>query len=309
MLCSTWPTREIDWTNPRLLRHSSAMRSLDEQSIETFNREGFLVIENVLDDDQIDSARERFPKLFRGEFETGLQPDEWNWRDGRDAEALTRQICNGWKSDRTIAALVLAEWVGDMCARLRDWPGARINQDNVLWKPAGGRPLGFHQDDSYQSWIRPNEMMTCWMTLDDTRAGHGTIEYVPGSHRWPLAAPVATFHAPEDPLADMMAAAATVGASPTIVPIEVPAGSIVLHHGRIWHGSRDNHGDLPRRSVVAHCMSSEATFDERGHSPIYNRYKLAGTDRMDESFFPILWTRSGYRTAWLDSYCMQQDPN
>jgi hypothetical protein len=23
---------------------------------------------------------------------------------------------------------------------------------------------------------------------------------------------------------------------------------------------------------------------------------------MDESFFPILWTRDGYRTAWLDDY-------
>lgn len=279
------------------------MIPLSAQSIRTFNDDGFLIIENVLDTRQVDAARDRFPKLFRGEFETGLQPDEWNWRDGRDAETLTRQICNGWKSDRTIAALVLAEWVGKLCAQLRDWPGARINQDNVLWKPPGGKPLGFHQDDSYQRWIRPSEMMTCWMTLDDTKAGRGTIEYVRGSHLWPLSPPISAFHAPQDPLADMMLAAGAVEAFPDIVAIEVPAGSIVLHHGRIWHGSRDNNGNTPRRSIVAHCMSSEAVYDDQGHSPIYNRYKLAGSNRMDESFFPILWTRSGYRTTWLNSYC------
>lgn len=279
------------------------MLSLNDQNIELFNRDGFLVIEDVLNAGQIDTARDRFPKLFRGDFETGLQPDEWNWRDGRDAPDLTRQICNGWKSDRTIAALILAEWVGRMCAVLRNWPGARINQDNVLWKPPGGKPLGFHQDDSYQGWIRPNEMMTCWMTLDDTKADHGTIEYVRGSHLWPLSPPISAFHAPDDATADMMLAAGSVGAIPDIAAIEVPAGSIVLHHGRTWHGSRDNRGTTPRRSVVAHCMSSETVFDGEECSPIYNRYKLAGTNRMDESFFPILWSRSGHRTAWLDSYC------
>jgi hypothetical protein len=27
-----------------------------------------------------------------------------------------------------------------------------------------------------------------------------------------------------------------------------------------------------------------------------------GDTSMDESFFPILWTRDGYRTPWLDDY-------
>ena len=49
----------------------------------------------------------RFAPLFRGEFETGLYPDEWNWREGRDAGDLTRQICNAWKSDRGVARAVL----------------------------------------------------------------------------------------------------------------------------------------------------------------------------------------------------------
>ena len=234
--------------------------ALTSAQIDSFHTDGFVVVEDVLDAATIAAARARFEPLFAGTFETGLQPDEWNWRTGISPPDVTRQICNGWKADAVIAAIVTRPDIGEACARLRDWPGARLNQDNVIWKPPGARALGFHQDDSYQDWIVPAEMMTCWMTLDDTSAAGGTIEYVRGSHQWPLSPPIAQFHAPDDPLADMDRAADHAGvADPEITAIEVNAGSAVIHHGRTWHGSRENSGVTPRRSVVAHCMSSTAT--------------------------------------------------
>ncbi len=265
----------------------------------TFAKDGFTIVSGVLDAKTIGAARAKFPLLFGGEFETGLQPDEWNWRAGRDPEELTRQICNGWKADHTVARIVLREDIGRACAQLRGWPGARINQDNVIWKPPGSKSLGFHQDDSYQNWIVPTEMMTCWITLDDTTAAGGTIEYVRGSHEWPLAPPIAQFHAPDDPLADLKLAASTADTEPEIIPIEIPAGSAVFHHGRTWHGSRHNKGDVPRRSLVAHCMSSAARHHPSNAHPVYSRYKRQDSLELDESFFPILWREDGYRTAWL----------
>ncbi len=272
---------------------------LSEEQRARFHEDGFTVVNDVLDAATIEAACAKFPVLFRGEFETGLQPDEWNWREGRDSDQLTRQICNGWKADRTVAAIVLREDIGRACAVLRGWPGARINQDNVIWKPPGAKPLGFHQDDSYQDWIVPNEMMTCWITLDDTTASGGTIEYVRGSHLWPLAPPIAQFHAPDDALADMRPAADAAGVEPEIVPMEIPAGSAVFHHGRTWHGSRDNRGEVPRRSLVAHCMSSEALHHPSNVHPVYSRYRRGGNLELDESFFPILWRKDGYRTERL----------
>ncbi|MEM7257389.1 MAG: phytanoyl-CoA dioxygenase family protein, partial [Pseudomonadota bacterium] len=151
----------------------------------------------------------------------------------------------------------------------------------------------------YQSWIVPAQMMTCWITLDDTRAEQGTIEYVRGSHRWPLSAPIESFHAPDDPLADMHRAADNCAAVPDIVPIVVPAGSAVFHHGKTWHGSRVNSGSGMRRSVVAHCMSSDCVFHDHHTSPVYSRYKRANDNRMDESFFPVLWDHTGHRSDFL----------
>jgi hypothetical protein len=279
------------------------MSLITQGHVDAFNRDGFVAVENLLTAAETDAARARFEPLFSGKFETGLYPDEWNWRMGRDQEDLTRQICNGWKSDLTIASIVLRGDIGETCARLRGWPGARIGQDNVIWKPPGAKPLGFHQDDSYNEWIVPGEMCTCWITLDDTKAYQGTIEYVRGSHKWPIAPPIKQFHAPDDPLHDLRGAAEAAGVKDyEIVPIEIPAGSCVIHHGRTWHGSRDNKGENPRRSVIAHCISSAATFHPHKISYIYSRYKKVGSTEMDESFFPVLWQNDGYRTGWLDDY-------
>lgn len=267
-----------------------------------FNEDGFLIIERLLEPEEVARARERFEPMFRGEFETGLYPDEWNWQQGRDAPDRTRQICNGWKSDRAIAALILNAQVGKLCAQLGDWPGARIAQDNVLWKPPGAKPLGYHQDNSYLGWCVPSHYVTCWMALDDTTAKGGTIEYVRGSHRWGKFPPIGQFHAPDDYREGLRQGAMAVGREPEIVPIEVPAGACVLHHGDTWHGSDTNRADRPRRSVVAHCVSSDSQYHPTEISYIYNRYKRVDDTRMDESYFPIMWRRDGYRSPFLDAY-------
>ncbi|MDD9981310.1 MAG: hypothetical protein OXU81_08150, partial [Gammaproteobacteria bacterium] len=53
--------------------------------VERFRRDGFLVLERLIAPETAARLASRFAPLFRGEFETGLYPDEWNWREGRDA--------------------------------------------------------------------------------------------------------------------------------------------------------------------------------------------------------------------------------
>ena len=48
---------------------------------ESFKEQGFLVLESVLDDATIERLRSRFDPLFKGQFETGVYPDEWYWRE------------------------------------------------------------------------------------------------------------------------------------------------------------------------------------------------------------------------------------
>ena len=97
---------------------------------------------------------------------------------GRDPEDRTRQLCNAWKADNVVAAQVLSERTGRLAAQLADYRGVRILQDNVLWKPPGTKAIGFHQDSSYADYLVPPEMITCWISLHETQANAGPIEFV-----------------------------------------------------------------------------------------------------------------------------------
>jgi ectoine hydroxylase-related dioxygenase (phytanoyl-CoA dioxygenase family) len=275
---------------------------LDDSQVQAFADDGFVIVERIIDPAAAARALTRYEDLFAGRFETGLYPDEWNWKAGRDPEELTRQICNAWKSDRDIARVVLREDVGRACARLGGWPGTRLSQDNVLWKPPGGRALGFHQDSSYEQWAVPPDWVSCWIALEDTSAAQGTVEYVKGSHHWRHWGMIEEFHGPDDPQQDLRKAALLHGEEPVFVPVEVPAGGGAFHAGWTWHGSNVNRSRRPRRSLVAHCMSSEARFHPAVTGYLYSRYKRFGDDAMDESFFPIIWRDDGYRSQFIGPY-------
>lgn len=282
-------------------------KPVTQDEIDVFNADGFLIRESVLSAEQVALARKRLAKLFNGEYASGLHPDEVNWVAGRDPHDVTRQICNAWKADPQLATILLDASLAAVCANLMAWPGTRINQDNIFWKPPGGKALGFHQDSSYEQWVVPHEMVSCWIALDDTDANGGTVEYVRGSHSWPLAPMIKQFHAPDDPLEEMRQAGLAAGVDePEIVPIEIAAGGCVFHHGYTWHGSRTNRRAVPRRSIVSHCMSSASRFSKTTTGGIYSRYQRFNSDEMDESFFPILWREDGYRSTFLDAYLDQK---
>jgi ectoine hydroxylase-related dioxygenase (phytanoyl-CoA dioxygenase family) len=286
---------------PRDGYHTLAHERLADDQVAAFRRDGFLIVEQgFISGTEVEALRERFARVFESEYETGIKPDEVNWVPGRDPEDVTRQICNAWRADDMIAAQVLSERTGRLAAQLMGYRGARLLQDNCLWKPPGTKSLGMHQDGSYADYLVPPEMVTCWIALDDTRADAGTIEYARGSHRWPRApARRSEFHAPDDWLAPVRDAVPK-GEELELVPIVVRAGGCAFHHSLTFHGSGPNRATVERRALVSHLVSAETRFHPTNVDPIYSRYRRRDDLSLDESFFPVVWDEDGGRTVWLD---------
>jgi ectoine hydroxylase-related dioxygenase (phytanoyl-CoA dioxygenase family) len=94
-----------------------------------------------------------------------------------------------------------------------------------------------HPDDAIYPLARPHQEIVVnamWPLCDFTKDNGATV-LVPGSHRW----------ANELPNDD----------SPRIT-IEMPAGSLLLYSGNLWHGGGANHTDEPRLGVVLHYSAS-----------------------------------------------------
>ena len=267
--------------------------------IDSFNNNGFIIFDKFLLEENIEILKNRFDDLFDGKFENTIEPDEWNWKKNSSDPRATRQICNVWKSDNLIRKIVCNETIGLIASKLMGWQGARLVQDNILWKPSGGKTLGYHQDASYVDWIVPQTMITCWMSLDQTSQKIGTLEFVTGSHKWELSPPSVNFHSPDDYRRELINFAKENNKELNITYVEVPPGGASFHHGYTWHGSGINKTSLNRRAIVSHCIPSDAKFHSTnigGTGKIYKRYKKLNTNEMDESFFPIIWNKEGYQT-------------
>lgn len=267
--------------------------------IDSFNNNGFIIFDKFLLEENIEILKNRFDDLFDGKFENTIEPDEWNWKKNLSDPIATRQICNVWKSDNLIRKIVCNETIGLIASKLMGWQGARLVQDNILWKPSGGKTLGYHQDASYVDWIVPQTMITCWMSLDQTSQKIGTLEFVTGSHKWELSPPSVNFHSPDDYRRELINFAKDNNKELNITYVEVPPGGASFHHGYTWHGSGINKTSLNRRAIVSHCIPSDAKFHSTnigGTGKIYKRYKKLNTNEMDESFFPIIWNKEGYQT-------------
>ncbi|MEL6327198.1 MAG: phytanoyl-CoA dioxygenase family protein [Cyanobacteria bacterium J06626_23] len=279
------------------------------EQIAQYNRDGFLVVENLFDPETVERLIARFDPLFSGEFETGVYPDEWHWNPylGKPGEA--GQLTGGWKCDRTLAAAVTSAKVGQMAAELEGWPGARLLSDGIWQKPSGAKETTLHQDSMYINYHTPPGVIVCWIALSHAVAGASTIEYAKGSHRWKLSEAVPEFHNQNRSyLSEMEQAAKLAGVDqPEVVQLDIAPGSGVFHHGNTWHGSGKNQMPVVRRSMVLAYIPAAARFKPYGtYVPggyIAGKYRRHGDDSMDESFFPIVWHENGYRTGFLEDYC------
>ena len=68
--------------------------NLSDKDRASFDQNGYFIIDKFISNNLVEKIKNRFEPIFKGEFPTGIEPDEWNWKEGRDPNKLTRQICN-----------------------------------------------------------------------------------------------------------------------------------------------------------------------------------------------------------------------
>ena len=61
-------------------------------------------------------------------------------------------------------------------------------------------------------------------------------------------------------------------------------------------------------ALVSHFVPVETRFHETNVDLTYSRYRRHGDLSLDESFFPVVWGESGYRTPWLAELPISTSP-
>ncbi|MGH7746742.1 MAG: phytanoyl-CoA dioxygenase family protein, partial [Candidatus Dormibacteria bacterium] len=190
-----------------------ALAALDEQ--------GYVVLERVLGAAQLDALREEvLPLALRGPL--GRNPFEGE-RSHRVYALLAKA--------ESAAPLVEHPRVLDIVDRLLE-PNYLLTACQVIHLLPGETEQALHYDDGFYRIPRPRpavSISTIW-AIDDFTAENGATEMIPGSHRWGDAQ-----------LPDEDDARAR--------PVIMPAGSVVVFLGTLWHRGGANRSDAARTAI------------------------------------------------------------
>lgn len=272
---------------PRLLRREDALDlRLGEGERRSFEESGFVAGVRVLEGAALEAVREAVERLRRGESRHRELLYETDEEYARDPEGNIFHCLGGWLVEEALHDLVFHPAVTVKAAQLLGIDRLRLWHDQLFYKPPRHPGVvAWHQDFSYWTRTLPMRHVTVHIALDDTTLDNGCLHYVPGSHRWPLLAPV-SFGRDMEAFRDFLPAELRERFRP--VPVPLAAGQASFHHPLTVHGSYENRTPGPRRAAVVNYMAPD-TRSAEGRVPL-----LAGTpvvargDVIEGAHFPIV---------------------
>jgi ectoine hydroxylase-related dioxygenase (phytanoyl-CoA dioxygenase family) len=129
------------------------------------------------------------------------------------------------------------------------------------------------------------EHLTCWIALDDSTRDNGCLQYIPGSHRWPLL-PITGLAGNMDEIQTVLSEEQRQQFKP--VAIELKAGEATFHHPLMVHGSYENRTDRPRRATVINVFRDGVRSASDGEL-LQRVPPIPSGQKMEGQFFPLLF--------------------
>jgi ectoine hydroxylase-related dioxygenase (phytanoyl-CoA dioxygenase family) len=219
-------------------------------TIEAIRRDGYVILENVLSADELGAARGALAPYLERHFGR-------NEFEGRKTERVYTLVAKG----KPFADLVEHPLVLAVCDAFLQ-PNYLLTASQAIRIHPGETPQGFHTDDSFFPMPRPRPALsvaTIW-AIDDFTAENGATRVIPKSHLWGDEQPVGAVTGEdfvsvmryglgeaEGELARHFEGKNRVEAA--WIPAVMPAGSVIVFVGTLWHGGGANTSHAPRTAI------------------------------------------------------------
>jgi ectoine hydroxylase-related dioxygenase (phytanoyl-CoA dioxygenase family) len=228
---------------------------ITEQHVDAFRRDGFLVVEDALTHQEVDSLRAETVRICRGHLGRvrGLPPV---LADDSDEDVVKRTICVHFphKVSEVMYDFLHHPVIVDGLTHVIG-PNVKCMQSMLFIKAAGKPGQAWHQDEGFIP-TRDRSLNAAWMALDDATVENGCLWVIPGSHKRGIIFP---HREHDDERFDCVVESFQFPyTDEDSVPVEVKAGAIVFFNGYLLHRSLPNiaAGGF-RRSLVNHYCSAE----------------------------------------------------
>jgi ectoine hydroxylase-related dioxygenase (phytanoyl-CoA dioxygenase family) len=217
--------------------------------VERYFREGFLLQNSVLTVDELKTFRlevERLLRLCTEESERYAKRIEWevdHLKEGERAgmEKVIRKLEPISDLSPLFAELAYHPRIIGPISEVLGEP-VELFEDKLNLKLPGGSPYPWHQD-----WVccwraHTDDLVTCFIYLDDADETNGCLQVIPGSH---LGKPILPFKPGSRFEVDPASFDATKA-----IPAPLKAGEMILFDSYLLHFSDLNRSRAPRRAII-----------------------------------------------------------
>jgi ectoine hydroxylase-related dioxygenase (phytanoyl-CoA dioxygenase family) len=168
-----WNT-SFEWRRP-----GTTPRRLTSDQVDAFDRDGWLVVEQLLDPStvaelvaELDAIEAETAKFLRS------QPDSRFVISESDAITFTPHLVPRSDAARRLSR---SQPITDLCHDLLG-PDVRLYWDQLVYKhPEKPREFPWHQDNGY-AFVEPQQYLTVWLALTDATTDNGCPWVAPGEH-------------------------------------------------------------------------------------------------------------------------------
>jgi hypothetical protein len=181
-----------------------------------------------------------------------------------------------------LAAQVRDAEVARRVAALLDCPRVQLLQDTALIKPPhSAARVEWHQDHTYTGFIE--ECVSVRLALTDCTLLSGCLRVLDGSHLSGFRSGLRAFRAVE------VSDDSHYMPEGEVVPVELRAGDVSVHHCLTFHSSEENLSERPRMTLIARMFDARRPLLREKLPPGLERYFPVDADgHLSGPIFPLL---------------------
>jgi len=224
---------------------------LSQEQIDFYHENGYLGVENVLSDAEIQNLRDVTDDFVEKSRAVTKHTDVFDLEPGHTSESpRLRRLKNPIEQHEVYRSTLHHEKILTIVSQLIGY-GLRCNGNKLNMKlPGFGSPVEWHQDWAFYPHTN-DDLLAVGVVLDDMTEQNGPLLVVPGSHKGPI-----LDHHQDGYFCGAITDPAF--SDKDAVPVMVKAGGITIHHARALHGSVANTSDHPRRLLLFQYCAIDA---------------------------------------------------
>ncbi|MCU6710839.1 phytanoyl-CoA dioxygenase family protein [Paenibacillus sp. J5C_2022] len=229
-----------------------SLQEIGEAAAADYSKQGFLAVENVLDERQIEAAIAALNDLMfvdaKGAHIQFTKPQgELNTLEER--EQAIRKISRYVDADERLGAISRHPALMEVLERLLGDKPVLVQDMALLKPPQAGGEKPWHQDMAYGTLAYNRAVIGVWIALDEACLDNGCMHVIPGSH--------AEGAVPHYAMRDWQICDAHIPVERDVAVPLAPGGAL-LFHGLLKHGTPFNLSAKRRRALQLHYAAESA---------------------------------------------------